>query len=89
MAPDHIKDPALREKYQNAIAANNKKAETFRTQSALRRTRETFLRVMENYLVTSYSRPPANVNELEASLSRYSIDQTTTDRILKRIKDLN
>ena len=89
MATDQIKDPTLREQYRNAVAANDKKAEAYRTQSILYRTRETFLAVMENYLSRSYSRPPENLNELEASLRTHSVDQSTRDRILKRIKDVN
>jgi hypothetical protein len=86
-SPDQIKDPTLRGQYQKAVDANEKKAETFRTQTRLRSLRETYVIVMENYLVRSYSRAPRNLAEIETSLKKYSVDESTRTKILNRIKE--
>jgi hypothetical protein len=87
MAPDQIKDPTLRARYQSAIDANNKKAEAYRTQSALHRTRDTYRKVMEAYLIRSYSRPPDNTKELEAKMRKHLVDEETRERILNEGKE--
>lgn len=87
MAPEQIKDPELRARYQRAIDANNQKAERNRTQLTLRRTQDMFGNVMEAYLVRSYSRPPLNAGELEANLKKYSVDAATRARILEKLRN--
>lgn len=86
LAPEQVKDPELRAQYQRAIDANNQKAERNRTQAALRRTRDMFSKVMEAYLVRSYSRLPDNVAELEANLKKYSVDASTRTIILDKLR---
>lgn len=87
MSPDHIKDLALRAQYQKAIDENSKKAETYRTQFTLYRTRETFAKLMETYLIRAYSRPPDNPKELEAILKAHSVDDSIRSRILNSLKN--
>lgn len=86
MSPDRIKDPALRAQYQSAIDANTKKAEEFRTQYVLYKTRELFHDRMKAYLIRSYSRPPENIKEIEAMLKKYLVDEKTRVSILSAIK---
>lgn len=89
MAPESIKDPTLRAQYQSAIEANEKKAADFRTQFALRRTREIFTQRMEAYLVRAYSRPPDKASEVEAILKKYPVDENMRARVLNGVKVRN
>ncbi|MGA9997092.1 MAG: hypothetical protein WBP93_16865 [Pyrinomonadaceae bacterium] len=86
MSPDAIKDPALRARYQRAVDSNNRKAENYRAQSALYKTREIFRDRMEAYLIRSYSRPPDNTKEIEAILKKHSVDEGTRAKILDKVK---
>ena len=85
MSPSHIKDPVLRERYQQAIDENERKAAAHRIQSALHRERETYGRAMQTYLIRAYSRPPENRQELEAILKAHSVDDRLSSSILGKM----
>jgi hypothetical protein len=86
MSPDYIKEPALRAQYQSAIYENSKKAETYRIQFALYKTRETYGKAMGAYLIRVYSRPPDNPQEIEASLKAHLLDDNIRTRILDKLR---
>lgn len=86
MSPNHIKDLALRAQYQKAIDENSKKAETYRTQFTLYKTRESFDKVIEAYLIRAYSRPPDNPKELETILKTHLVNDSVRARILDSLK---
>lgn len=86
MSPDMIQDPNLRAQYQSAIEANRRKAENFRTQSALYKMREIFRERMKSYLIRAYSRPPEKTKELEEVLRKYFVDENMLTSLLNAVK---
>lgn len=86
VAPEAIKDPGLRAKYEAAIEANRKKAERYREQHRARNLKRTFCRTAERYIVAAYSHPPHNMNELRELLVRYVADDDTRRRITQAVR---
>lgn len=85
MSPLHIKDPAIRERYQQAIDENDKKATAYRVQLALYQERETYGKALEAYLVRAYSRPPESRHELETILKAHLVEDRLSSSILGKM----
>jgi hypothetical protein len=84
-SPDSIKDPMLRAEYEIAITQNSAKAERYNDQYWLKRNAPRFYEETERYLVNAYSRPPADLAQLEHMLSQYG-DDALRSRILKELR---
>jgi hypothetical protein len=86
VAPEAIKEPKLRAQYQAAIAANAKKAREYDRQYMLRHIREVFFPKAEQYLVSAYTKPPYDLDELRVYLNEYLADAASKERIVNEVK---
>lgn len=86
VAPEAIKDPKLRAKYEAAIEENRQKAERYGEQYKLRKWLKRFPQGAERYIIQAYSKPQFNLEELKQYLKMYAIDEKTQARILDDIK---
>lgn len=82
VAPEHIKDPKIRAEYEAAIAKNRQKAEKYNQQYKLRRLKEWFLPMAEEYIIGAYSRRPFNYSELKGYIEKYVAQKDRSMRIL-------
>lgn len=89
MSPAQIKDPKLRAEYEDAIAANARKAEEYRRQYKLRQLDQLFSPKAEEYVVRVYSRDPANLSELKQLLEAYIDDYALREKILNEVTKLS
>ena len=85
VAPEAIKDDKLRAQYEEAILKNNKKIEKYREQRDLHDLDKSFPKLAEQYVILTYSNPPANTEELKSFLETYKIDKATKTRILNAV----
>lgn len=85
MSPAQIKDPKVRAEYEDAIAANARKAEEYRRQYKLRQLDQLFSPKAEEYVVRAYSREPANLSELKQLLETYIDDYALREKILNEV----
>jgi hypothetical protein len=85
VAPEAIKDAKLRAEYEAAIEKNRQKAERYSQQYRLRMWLKRFPARAEEYIITAYSKPPFNVEELKQYFEKYSIDEKTRARILDAV----
>jgi len=86
MSPKYIKDPVLRAKYEAAIEKNREKIRIRNEQLKLRNIRKRYFRIVEKYLVSTYSIPPFNIEDLKQYLDKYIADDKTRARILDAVK---
>ena len=85
VAPEAIKDPALRKQYEDAIRDHNQRAERIITQRRVRKLYDSFSKDAERYLIVAYSSPPSNIEELRQLLTMYGIDKDISDRIVDTV----
>ncbi len=85
MSPEHIKDPALRAKYEAAIENNRQKAERQIKQDRLHKWLKRFPKRAERYIIRAYSKPPFNLEELKQYLNKYIADEKTRARLLDAV----
>jgi hypothetical protein len=85
MAPEGIKDPQIRAKYEAAIKANNEKGERYGQQDKLRSYLKSYPPLYKRYIIKAYSMPPYNNAELVKYLSDYKIDEETKTRIIDAV----
>lgn len=86
MPPEMIKDPVLRAEYEKAIAENREKIKIRNEQIKLRSIRKTYFRVVEKYLVSTYSIPPYDNTELSTLLNTGVVNEKTKKQLLKTIE---
>lgn len=86
MSPELIKDPVLRAEYEKAIEKNREKIEIRNEQLKLRNTNNRYHRILEKYLVSTYSIPPYANEELSKYVNGYTADEKTRSRILDAVK---
>jgi len=85
VAPEEIDDPKLRAEYEAAIKANRQKNEEYKKQLRLRRLKKRFSPKIEKFLVTAYSTPPYNMQELGKYLRDYVDDEELRATILEAV----
>ncbi len=85
IAPESVKDPALRAKYEAALRENEQKIERHTEQYKLRHWMERFPKSAERYIIQAYSKPPFKDAELKQYLDHYVADETTKARILDTV----
>jgi len=85
-SPESIKEPKLRAEYNAAIARNSEKIQRSNDQLWLKQNAPDFYKNVEQYLVISYTRPPADLAELERLLAQYVDDNGVRDRILDQVR---
>jgi len=86
MPPELIKDPALRAEYEQAIKKNREKTEIRNEQLNLRNTKNRYRRIVEKYLISTYSIPPYANEELSKYVNEYIAEEKTRSRILDTVK---
>jgi hypothetical protein len=89
VSPEFIKDPKLRAEYERAIAENSAKIRRFNDQYWLKQNVPGFYKNVEQYLIISYTRPPADPSELEWLLAQYVDDNGVRARILEQVRKGN
>jgi hypothetical protein len=89
VAPESIADPMLRAGYERAVAVNTTKTLQYNEQFYLKRTAPRFYMEAEEYLVSAYSRAPADREQLEQLLSKYVVDKAMRDRVLFQVPKRN
>lgn len=85
MSPELIKDPVLRAEYEKAIEKNREKVKIRNEQIKLRNTKKMYYRIVEKYLVQTYSIPPFANDELRQYLEKFKIDKETQTRITEAV----
>ncbi len=85
MSPELIKDPVLRAEYENAIEENRKKIKIRNEQLKLRNIKKMYFRIVEKYMIGTYSLTPYANDELKQYLEKYKIDEKTKARIVETI----
>ena len=85
VAPEAIKDPALRAQYEAAIKENNRKRERHAEQRRLRDRLRGFSGQAQSYIIQLYSTPPFDAAELRELLGRYLSDAKTRAQILEAV----
>ena len=86
VAPEAITNPALRAKYEEAIAANMKLANYRNRQLMLRELDRRFPKKAEDYLIRLYSQSPNRIAELREYLGTYGIDHVKSKRIVNEVE---
>jgi hypothetical protein len=89
IAPQSIKDPQVRAKYQADFEAHQRRLEEYFKQESLRRSYATFRNLAETFIVDAYSQPPSDVEELGTLLENsdlsLGIRQELIDKVAKRM----
>lgn len=85
--PSAIKDPALRAKYESAIAENKRKSQRVEKQLPLLLHGPQFKTRAERWLIQAYSQPPVRTAELKSYLTIYVQDQKIRQRILSEVEN--
>jgi len=85
MPPEMIKDPVLRAEYEQAIEKNREKIKIRNEQLKLRNIEKRYFRIVEKYLVSTYSIPPYDNGELHRLLEAGVKDKKTRAQFLKAI----
>jgi hypothetical protein len=83
-SPDQIEDPTLRAEYEAAIAANTRKAEKYNRQYRLRQLDKVFSQNMEKYVITAYSQPPFDPENLRQQLDAYQAVKPGNTKLAER-----
>ncbi|MFO0905918.1 MAG: serine/threonine-protein kinase [Pirellulales bacterium] len=84
-----LHDPAMRAEQERRLAAERKKAETYREQLTARRLLAEVAPRMEEHLVRLYARRPLNVEQLDVLLKEYCRDASQRERIAQTVRLLN
>jgi hypothetical protein len=69
--PDAIADPEDRQKYDDAVAANTAKTETYRLQYELRQMDAELTLRSDTYIEKAYPREAESQREMDAAIARY------------------
>lgn len=85
ISPASIKEPELREQYEQAIAANKRKANKYLFQHELKAIKSGIFKEAKEYLVALYAAFPEAVGELKDILQSYGIDKRFETEICKRL----
>jgi len=86
-SPESIKNDKLRAEYERAIALNSEKIRRSNEQIWLKSNAPQFYQEVERYLVSAYSRPPADPAELERLLAQYVNDNEVRAQILQQVSN--
>lgn len=86
MPPEMIKDPVLRAEYEKAIEKNCEKTKIRNEQLKLRSTKKRYFRIVEKYLLSTYSIPPYDNAELRSLLNTGVRNDKTREQFLKTIE---
>jgi hypothetical protein len=90
MPPEMIEDAVLRAEYEKAIERNREKIKIRNEQLKLRNIKKTYFRIVKKYLVSTYSIPPYDNEELEEYLNKYiageKIRAQIVDALTQKIK---
>ncbi|MCH7559164.1 MAG: hypothetical protein IIB56_17165 [Planctomycetes bacterium] len=86
MPPELIKDSVLRAEYEKAIERNREKIKIRNEQLKLRNIKKRYFRIVEKYLVSTYSILPYNNAELQNMLDSGVKDKKTKEQFLKAIE---
>jgi hypothetical protein len=89
MAPEDIKDKALRAQYEAAIKETQQKIQRHMEQRQLRARLKEFPKRAENYIIQAYSKPPFSLPELRELLTRYDADAAVRARVLEAVTKNN
>ena len=85
ITPEQIQEPALRKKYQEAIAANEAKIKSYEAQREAHFAYDLVRRYTINYLQSLRKRSHIKTRELSVDLRQAGLDQSTTSQILKQM----
>lgn len=86
VAPETIKDPILRQQYEQAIAENNRKTRYYNEQDSYRRSTRLLLMRARRQLARYYSRDPPAIAELEALAISEIPDREAREEIMEPIR---
>ncbi len=86
VAPEAIKDPVLRKKYEDAIAQNAEVARVNRRKRDLKDLEALLTGTAKRYIINAYSEPSFQSDQLTKNLQEYSIPQGDRDEILAEVK---
>lgn len=86
IAPEDVEDPKLRAEYEAALAKNKQKAQNYSRQVKLRELDKLFSPRVEQYIISAYSKPPFDLEELKQYLDEYVTDKERSARILDAVK---
>ncbi len=86
IAPEGIKDPQLRARYEAAVQANKQKIERFNRQHLLHKLDEELTKNLRRFIVGAYSKPPVDLAELTYYLSTYTTDDQLRQSILDEVQ---
>jgi hypothetical protein len=84
-APEAIKDPKLRARYEAVIAANVKKGREYNRQFEFRYLDEIFPKRAAEYLARVYSEPPYDLAELRQYLAASHLNQPAIKNLLDEV----
>ena len=87
IAPDHIRDAALRREYEARIENNRKKADTYTTQWKLRQVLEEYTPRADEYVSRAYAQPPYAVTELQQILAEDVLDNARRAAIISVVEN--
>jgi len=87
VSPESVKDPKLRAEYEAAIADNSAKAQRYNDQQYLKQNSGRFFTEAERYLVSAYSRSPADLAQLNALLTKFIGDPAVRKRISDEVSN--
>ena len=84
--PEAIKDPHLRAQYKAAVEANREKSAYYRQQYRIRKLDRRFSPKAERYIITAYSQPPPDFEELQKFLLQYVESEMIRRRITEAVE---
>lgn len=86
MSPSSIQDLKVRHEYERLIAMNNEKIEYMNEQIALRQLYRTFSHSASDFLTSSYSVAPYNLDELKKYITQYPANAVVESDVLNRVE---
>jgi len=86
IAPEDVEDPKLRAEYEATLAKNKQKAQNYNRQLKLREMDKLFSPKAEQYIISAYSKPPFELEELKQYFEEYVADKERSARILDAVK---
>jgi hypothetical protein len=85
MDPNAIGDPIIRAEYKAALAAKQQKIEEYVEQNRLHKWLERYPKYIESYMISNYSRPPYNSEELKQMLDASALGEERQTHILETV----
>lgn len=86
MSPDAMSDPKIREEYKAHLKRNQELTELNKQQQLLRRVQREYAQMFQDYIVSIYSTPPFDIEELK-KLSAGLKDEPMRNRILQAVQE--